>query len=131
MRWGLKEARVHKFIGNEFEQLQLARRVDYKEVVHKTTSRRTETGYKAEQQGRVGTGPRRPGSALYSKSGGCVVTVHVLIWGDLLCRRPIVGRATGSNARRVVTEVSSGHSSDGGRIAITAKDQRNKAGQRW
>ena len=25
--------------------------------------------------------------ALYSKSGGCVVTVHALIWGDLLNER--------------------------------------------
>ncbi|MHB8472822.1 MAG: hypothetical protein ACYDC8_08255 [Gammaproteobacteria bacterium] len=48
--------------------------------------------------------------ALYSKSGGCVVTVHVLIWGDLYRKRLRWGRASGSNVGRVVAEVSSGHS---------------------
>ncbi len=68
--------------------------------------------------------------ALYSKSGGCVVTVHVLIWGDLQRRRRCRGRASGSNVGRVVAEVSSGHSSVEGRSASNAKDQRNRTGQR-
>ena len=57
-------------------------------------------------------------SALHSKSGGCVVTVHVLIWGDLHCRRLVVSRAPGSNAGRVMAEVSSGHDSQGSGSAI-------------
>ncbi len=90
-------------------------------------------------------------SALHSKSGGCVVTVHVLIWGDLFSERcsatgaglrakakalehPPYPKATHSmtcgNARREWTEVSSGHSSVEGRSAIHAKDQRNRTGQR-
>ena len=89
--------------------------------------------------------------ALYSKSGGCVVTVHVLIWGDLFNKRcSVMGaglRATAKalehppypkakhsttcgNARREWTEVSSGHSSGDGRSTIHAKDQRNRTGQR-
>lgn len=68
--------------------------------------------------------------ARYSKSGGCVVTVHALIWGDLQRRRPQRGRAHGSNVVCVVAEVSSGHSSGDGRSAIHAKDQRNRTGQR-
>ena len=68
--------------------------------------------------------------ALHGKSGGCVVTVHALIWGDLQRRRFSWSRAPGSNARRVVAEVSSGHSSGEGRSAISAKDQRNRTGQR-
>lgn len=48
--------------------------------------------------------------ALYSKSGGCVVTVHALIWGDLQRRRLRWSRAPDSNVLRVVAEVSSGHS---------------------
>ena len=68
--------------------------------------------------------------ALHSKSGGWVVTVHALIWGDLKRIRLLECRAPDSNAWRVVSEVSSGHSCDGGRIAITAKDQRNRTGQR-
>ena len=88
--------------------------------------------------------------ARYSKSGGCVVTVHVLIWGDLFNKRcSVMGaglRATAKalehppypkakhsttcgNARRAWTEVSSGHSSGEGRSAIHAKDQRNRTGQ--
>ena len=67
--------------------------------------------------------------ALYSKSGGCVVTVHVLIWGDLQRGRLRWGRASGSNVGRVVAEVSSGHSSVEGRSASNAKDQRNRTGQ--
>ena len=68
--------------------------------------------------------------ALYSKSGGCVATVHVLIWGDLRRRRLRWGRAPGSNVGRVGAEVSSGHSSFEGRNALSAKDQRNRTGQR-
>ncbi len=34
-------------------------------------------------------------SALYSKSGGCVVTVHVLIRGDLLGERSMVAMGVG------------------------------------
>ena len=68
--------------------------------------------------------------ALHGKSGGGVVTVHVLIWGDLQRRRLRKSRASGSNAGRVGAEVSSGHSSVEGRSAIHAKDQRNRTGQR-
>ena len=68
--------------------------------------------------------------ALHGKSGGGVETVHVLIWGDLQRRRLSMSRASGSNAGRVVAEVSSGHSSVEGRNAIHAKDQRNRTGQR-
>ncbi|QPK63944.1 hypothetical protein IVG45_02900 [Methylomonas sp. LL1] len=68
--------------------------------------------------------------ALYSKSGGCVVTVHVLIWGDLKRQRLVKSSAPHSNVRRDVSEVSSGHSSLGGGIAVSAKDQRNRTGQR-
>ena len=89
--------------------------------------------------------------ALHGKSGGCGVTVHVLIWGDLFNERcgamgaglratakavehPPYPKAKHStmcgNARREWTEVSSGHSSGEGRSAIHAKDQRNRTGQR-
>lgn len=68
--------------------------------------------------------------ALYSKSGGCVVTVHVLIWGDLKRRRLVKGSAHRSNVRRDVSEVSSGHSNFGGGNALSAKDQRNRTRQR-
>ena len=49
--------------------------------------------------------------ARYSKSGGCVVTVHVLIWGDLQRERLSLNRAQHSNVLRAVAEVSSGRSS--------------------
>jgi len=68
--------------------------------------------------------------ALYSKSGGCVVTVHALIWGDLKRKRLVTSSAPPGNGGRVVSEVSSGHSSLGGGIAVSAKDQRNRTGQR-
>ncbi len=68
--------------------------------------------------------------ALYSKSGGCVVTVHVLIWGDLRRQRLLKSSAHRSHAVCDVSEVSSGHSSFGGGIAGGAKDQRNRTGQR-
>ena len=68
-------------------------------------------------------------SARYSKSGGCVVTVHVLIWGDLKRAQFAVNRASCSNARRVVSEVSSGRSSGDGWNAINAKDQRSRTRQ--
>ena len=68
--------------------------------------------------------------ALYSKSGGCVVTVHVLIWGDLRRQRLVKSSAQHSNVRRDVSEVSSGHSRVGGGKAVSAKDQRNRTGQR-
>ncbi|WP_426994235.1 hypothetical protein [Methylomonas sp. CM2] len=68
--------------------------------------------------------------ALYSKSGGCVVTVHVLIWGDLKRQRLVKSSAHHSNVRRDVSEVSSGHSNFGGGNALSAKDQRNRTGQR-
>jgi hypothetical protein len=68
--------------------------------------------------------------ALYSKSGGCVVTVHVLIWGDLKRRRLVKSSAYPSNGMREVSEVSSGHSSLGGGNAVSAKGQRNRTGQR-
>lgn len=71
-----------------------------------------------------------PEFALYSKSGGCVVTVHVLIWGDLKRRRLEMSSAHRSNRVRDVSEVSSGHSSFGGGNAVSAKDQRNRTGQR-
>jgi hypothetical protein len=68
--------------------------------------------------------------ALYGKSGGCAVTVHALIWGDLKRERFVENSAPHSNGRRDVSEVSSDHSSGGGRIAAHAKDQRNRTGQR-
>ncbi len=68
--------------------------------------------------------------ARYSKSGGCVVTVHALIWGDLQHERFTVNRASRSNAGRVVAEVSSGRSSGECRSALKAKDQRNRTRQR-
>ena len=68
--------------------------------------------------------------ALYSKSGGCVVTVHVLIWGDLKRQRLVKSSAQHSNVRRDVSEVSSGHSSVGDGNVDHAKDQRNRTGQR-
>jgi hypothetical protein len=40
-----------------------------------------------------------------------------------------VSRAPGTNAGRVVAEVSSGHSSQGSGSAIKVKDQRNRTGQ--
>ena len=67
--------------------------------------------------------------ARYSKSGGCVVTVHVLIWGDLQRVRFTVNRASSSNAGRVVAEVSSGRSSSECRNAFKAKDQRSRTRQ--
>ena len=68
--------------------------------------------------------------ALYSKSGGCVVTVHVLIWGDLKRQRFVMSSAQHSNVMRDVSEVSSGHSSLGGGSAVSAKGQRNRTRQR-
>ena len=68
--------------------------------------------------------------ALYSKSGGCVVTVHVLIWGDLKRQRLAKSSAQHSDVRRDVSEVSSGHSSLDGGNAVSAKDQRNRTRQR-
>jgi len=67
--------------------------------------------------------------ARYSKSGGCVVTVHVLIWGDLQRVRFAVNRAQCSNALCVVAEVSSGRSSGECRDAFKAKDQRSRTRQ--
>jgi hypothetical protein len=67
--------------------------------------------------------------ALYSKSGGCVVTVHALIWGDLKRQRFKMNSAQHSNVRRDVSEVSSGHSSSGGGNAVGVKGQRNRTGQ--
>ena len=68
--------------------------------------------------------------ALHSKSGGGVVTVYVLIWGDLKRKRFIMNSARRSNRVRDVSEVSSGHSSFGGGNAVSAKGQRNRTGQR-
>jgi hypothetical protein len=56
--------------------------------------------------------------ALYSKSGGCVVTVHALIWRDLKRQRFITDSAQHSNVVCDVSEVSSGYSSLGGGNAI-------------
>lgn len=42
--------------------------------------------------------------ALYSKSGGCVVTVHAFIWGDLKRQRFIMNSAQHSNVMRDVSE---------------------------
>ena len=67
--------------------------------------------------------------ARYSKSGGCVVTVHVLIWGDLQRVRFAVNRASSSNAGRVVAEVSSDRSSGECRSTFKAKDQRSRTRQ--
>ena len=69
-------------------------------------------------------------SALYSKSGGCVVIVHVLIRGDLRCVQFDENGAACSNARRNAAEVSSGRSSDVGTDARITKDQRRRTGQR-
>ena len=67
--------------------------------------------------------------ARYSKSGGCVVTVHVLIWGDLQRERLSFNRAQHSNVLRAVAEVSSGRSSGECWITFKAKDQRNRTRQ--
>jgi|SRR3972149_6119308 len=69
-------------------------------------------------------------SALYSKPSGCVVIVHVLIRGDLLCVRFVVNGARCSNASRNAAEVSSGRSSGTIREDWSAKDQRSRTGQR-
>ncbi len=68
--------------------------------------------------------------ARHGKSGGCVVTVHVLIWGDLKRARFAMNSAQCSDVLRVVSEVSSGHSSVEGRRANNAKDQRSRTRQR-
>ena len=49
--------------------------------------------------------------APHGKSGGCVVTVHALIWGDPQRKRLFEGCASGRNAGRVGVEVSSGQGS--------------------
>lgn len=69
-------------------------------------------------------------SALYSKSGGCVATVHALIRGDLFCEWRVERYAPRSNARRDETEVSSGRSSETILDDRIAKDQRSRTGQR-
>ena len=69
-------------------------------------------------------------SALYSKSGGCVVTVHVLIRGDLPRVQFVVNGARCSNAPRNAAEVSSGHSSDARKEVQITKDQRSRTRQR-
>jgi hypothetical protein len=69
-------------------------------------------------------------SALYSKSGGCVVIVHVLIRGDLRCVQFDENGAACSNARRNAAEVSSGRSSGLVLDDRIAKDQRRRTGQR-
>lgn len=53
--------------------------------------------------------------APYSKSGGCAVTVHVLIWGDLSCGPCEQHGVLISNGQQVMAEVSSGHSNGMGR----------------
>ena len=65
-------------------------------------------------------------SALYGKSGGCVVIVHVLIRGELMRRWFVMSRARRSNASCDVSEVSSGHSSPATRKVGLTKDQRNR-----
>lgn len=67
--------------------------------------------------------------ARYSKSGGGVVIVHVLIWGDLQRERLSLNRAQHSNVLRAVAEVSSGRSSSERRSAFKAKDQRSRTRQ--
>jgi hypothetical protein len=69
-------------------------------------------------------------SALYSKSGGCVVTVHVLIRGDLPSVQFAMNGAQCSNIWRNLAEVSSGRSSDARREVQIAKDQRSRTRQR-
>ena len=69
--------------------------------------------------------------AWYSKSGGCVVTVHVLIWGDLRCERCIRNSARSSNVLCVVSEGSSGRSSGMRRSARPTKDQRSRTRPRF
>ena len=68
-------------------------------------------------------------SAWHSKSCGCVVTVHVLIWGDLRRERS-KDSARNRNILRDVSEVSSGHSSGTRGMAQITKDQRNRTRQR-
>ena len=46
-------------------------------------SRRTETAYKAKSPGKSAQHDEVPGFTRYGKCCGCVVTVHVLIRGDL------------------------------------------------
>jgi hypothetical protein len=69
-------------------------------------------------------------SALYSKSGGCVATVHVLIRGDLWCVQFDENGARCSNAWRNTIEVSSGRSSGLVLDDRIVKDQRSRTGQR-
>ncbi len=69
-------------------------------------------------------------SALHSKSGGCVVTVHALIRGDLLCVQFVKNGARCSNAARNAAEVSSGRGSEAIMDGRLAKDQRSRTRQR-
>jgi hypothetical protein len=50
-------------------------------------SRRTETAYKAWFPGKSAQHDKAQDSREQGKYSGCVVTDHVLIWGDLLDRR--------------------------------------------
>ena len=50
--------------------------------------------------------------ALHSKSGGCAVKVHGLIWGDLPYMRCEQHGVVISNGQQVRAEVSSGHSNE-------------------
>lgn len=69
-------------------------------------------------------------SALCSKSGGCVATVHVLIRGDLFHAWRVERYSQHSNVRRDEAEVSSGRSSETITDDRRAKDQRSRTRQR-
>ena len=69
-------------------------------------------------------------SALYSKSSGCVATVHALIRGDLFYKWRVERYAQHSNGWRDETEVSSGRSSETVMDDRIVKDQRSRTGQR-
>lgn len=69
-------------------------------------------------------------SALYSKSSGCVATVHALIRGELVCVQLDESGARCSNAWCNTSAVSSGRSSETVMDDRIAKDQRSRTGQR-
>ena len=67
---------------------------------------------------------------LHGKSGGGVVTVHVLIWGDLPLYAAHSGSVECSNVNEGWVEVSSGRSSGKRWITRPTKDQRSRTRQR-
>ena len=69
-------------------------------------------GIQGQVRGRVCTAKQSPDLTGYGKCRGCVVKVHVLIWGDLLSFAPTLsGSAPCRNAWGDWAEVSRRHSS--------------------